>query len=194
MNKTGKLLLLTLPVLGLCLPGCAAPKVDFSIIKRPPRAPQLDAYEVFVGKWDWTAEMLNTNDANKDWSGTAEWMWTLDKRALHGRMSARSKDAEFETAGIWSWHPKKKQYIWWLFNNWGYPQQGTAKHCPACPKCPGCWCMNYKSVGLDGTPSYGRYCLQFTDNDTIDWKMVEWADMLHIVKKIEMKGTYKRRK
>ncbi len=53
--------------------------------------------------------------------------------------------------------------------------------------------MDYKSVGLDGTTSYGRYHMTVVDDDTLDWRMEEWADGLHLVKKMEMKGTYKRK-
>ena len=33
-----------------------------------------------------------------------------------------------------------------------------------------------------------------TDNNTLDWKMVEWADALHTAKKVEMTGKYTRKK
>ena len=181
-------------VVGGLLSGCAVRDVDFSKIERPPRAAELAAYDVFVGSWDWTAKVHNASGEGANWTGTAEWNWTLDERTLHGRMSAKSKDAEFEAAGIWSWHPKKKKYIWWMFNNWGYPQQGTAKYCAACDKCAGCWTMKYKSVGLDGTTSHGEYLLTIKDPNTIDWCMTEWADPLHFVQKTCMSGTYTRRK
>ena len=52
--------------------------------------------------------------------------------------------------------------------------------------------MNYTAIGLDGTTSYGRYDLEVVDNDTINWNSTEWADALRTVKKLDMKGTYKR--
>ncbi len=179
---------------GALLQGCAAPNVDFSSIKRPARAAELDNYNIFVGTWDWEAEMLNTDEANKDWKGTAQWRWTLDKRYLHGTMSAKNATTEFEAAGIWSWHPKKHQYIWWMFNNWGYPQEGTATYSESCNGGCTCWKMKYKSIGLDGTPSYGSYCMRVVDHDTLKWCNVEYADALRTIKKVEMRGTYKRRK
>lgn len=54
------------------------------------------------------------------------------------------------------------------------------------------WRMPYKSVGLDGTYSYGLYTMQVKDNNSLDWTMTEWADGLHLAKKIEMTGTYTR--
>ena len=170
--------------------GCAAPKVDFSNIKQPARPSELENYDVFVGSWAWEAEMLNAEDPDKKWTGTAEWKWTLDKRCLRGTFQSQSQRTKFEAEGIWSWHPTEKRYIWGMFNNWGYPQRGVAKYNAASK----CWCMDYTSVGLDGTTSHGRYCLTVTDNNTLDWKMVEWADALHTVKKVEMTGKYTRKK
>jgi hypothetical protein len=164
--------------------------VDFSKIERPERAGELDAYDVFVGKWTWEAELANAEGADKKWTGRAEWRWALDNRCLHGVMAAKSANAEFEAAGIWSWHPKSKKYIWWMFNNWGYPQEGTARY----DKDKRTWAMSYKSVGLDGTASFGEYTMSVVDDNTLDWSVVEWADAMHMAKKMEMTGTYKRQK
>ena len=177
-----------LVALAILLPGCTAQRIRLTDSLRPARAPQLDAYKVFVGSWKWEAEVLNAVEGEKAWSGTAEWEWALDDRCLHGRMSAKSNSAQFDSAGIWSWHPKNKKYMWWIFNNWGYPQQGTATYNEATQT----WRMTYTSIGLDGTTSYGLYELTVVDNDTLDWTMTEWADGWHAVKKIEMIGTYKR--
>lgn len=170
--------------------GCAAPEVDFTKIQRPARSAELDAYNVFVGSWTWQAEMLNARAEDKSWTGTAEWRWMLDQNCLEGQLSAKSAKAEFEAVGLWSWHPKAKQYIWTMFNNWGYPQHGQA-HYEAGPQT---WTMDYQSVGLDGSASHGRYQIKVMDHDWLDWTLVEYADPLHMVKKMEMKGSYKRRK
>ncbi len=188
MNRACKTASLIVPMVALLLQGCAASKIDFAKIQRPARAAELDAYNAFVGTWTWEAEMTNAEDPDEKWTGTAEWHWTLDNRTLEGSLSARSQRAEFDAAGVWSWNPKSKKYIWWMFNNWGYPQQGTAAYDGAAKS----WRMNYRSIGLDGTTSYGCYELTVVDNDTIDWCVQEWADMLHLVKKMEMKGVYKR--
>ncbi len=188
MNRSYRLVVLGAAVAVWMASGCAAPKVDFSSLERPGRAAELDAYNVFVGSWVWEAEVLNAEAGDKAWTGKAEWKWTLDKRCLHGMMSAKSASAEFEAAGIWSWHPRKKNYIWWMFNNWGYPQEGTATYDAESR----CWKMTYESVGLDGTTSYGQYKMKVINNDTLDWRMDEWADMTHLMKKLEMTGRYKR--
>lgn len=169
--------------------GCSGPRLDFAEIQRPPRAAQMDAFNVFIGTWDWTATVENAEGADRNWTGTAKWEWALDQRTLEGTMSSRSENAEFSARGVWSWHPKRNQYIWWMFNDWGYPQQGKARYDAGSQ----CWRMDYRSVGLDGTRSRGRYTVQVIDQNTIDWRMVEWADPLRLVKKIEMNGTYKRR-
>ncbi len=189
MNRVAKLLVLVVPVTALFMQGCAAKKVDFSQIQRPPRAAELDAYNDFVGEWNWEAETMTPEGPGEKWTGSAAWSWELDDRTLHGVLSAKTKDAEFDAAGVWSWHPKKKQYIWWMFNNWGYPQEGTARYDAAKKH----WTMDYKSVGLDGTTSYGRYQMTVVDQNTLDWCMTEWADALHMVEKIKMKGAYTRK-
>lgn len=169
--------------------GCTAKVVDFSSIQRPARAAELSAFDVFVGEWDWDAEVVNAVDADKEWNGTAQWSWILDDRCLHGSMSAKSANAQFETAGVWSWHPKKNKYIWWMFNNWGYPQEGTAKYDADAKE----WSMPFKSIGLDGTTSHGLYTLTVINNDKIDWTLTEWVDVFHTIKKYEMQGSYVRR-
>lgn len=174
--------------LALLATGCAAPKVDFSQIKKPSRAGELDAYDVFVGKWNWKAEAMNADAADKDWSGTAEWDWVLDRRVLRGKMTSHSQNQQFEAVGAWTWHPKEHGYKWWMFNDWGYPQEGSASY-DADSKT---WTMPYTSIGLDGTASYGRYVMKVVDSNTLDWHMHEWADALHTIQKTEMKGTYSR--
>lgn len=172
----------------ILLVGCSDRTVDFSALERPERAAELAAFDVFVGEWTWEAEVLNADEKNKSWTGTAKWEWTLDERALHGLMSFQSTDVQFEAAGIWSWHPKSKKYLWWMFNDWGYPQQGTARY-DANKKI---WTMPYSAIGLDGTASYGAYRMTVVDNDTLRWEMTEWADFTRMIKKVEMLGTYKR--
>ncbi len=170
--------------------GCSAPKVNFADIKPPPRPAELDAYDVFVGTWNWDAEMLNAEGADRKWTGTAEWKWTLDKRSLNGSFVSQNQSTKFEVEGKWSWHPREKKYIWGMFNNWGYPQRGTARY----DADDRCWNMDYKSVGLDGTPSHGHYTVRVVDSNTLDWCMTEWRFPFHIGKKIEMTGKYTRKK
>lgn len=169
---------------------CSAPKVDFSQIKQPARATELDAYNPFVGSWTWEAKLLNAEGADADWNGTAVWKWSLDNRCLIGDIHSKSSRAEFMATGIWSWHPTKKRYMWWMFNNWGFPQDGTATYDAASKS----WNMTYTSVGLDGTKSHGRYHMTVVDDNTLSWEMTEWADALHTIEKMTMKGTYHRQK
>ena len=168
--------------------GCTVQRVDFSTIRQPDVSKEMNAFGVFVGSWTWEAEMKNASEADRHWKGTAEWAWDLDGRALRGSIESKSASAEFKSEGIWSWHPTRQRYVWWMFNNWGYPQSGTARLSP----CGTEWTMNYRSVGLDGTPSHGRYHLTVVNRDTLSWSVVEWADALHLVKKMEMCGTYNR--
>ena len=188
MNVTRhSLVMLALGLAGVI--GCGERTVDFSKIHRPARSMEMSAFDVFVGSWNWQAEMLNGDAAHKSWTGTANWQWTLDQQCLHGQLSAKSGDVAFDTAGIWTWDAKSKKYIWWMFNNWGYPQQGTAKYDGATKS----WTLKYSGTGLDGTSSTGEYRITVVDSNTLNWEMTEWASM-HMAKKIEMKGTYTRKK
>ena len=189
MNRTARTAACLVPMVALFLQGCAVSKVDFSEIPRPPRAPELDAYNVFLCSWNWEANIVTPDGPGDKWTGTADWHWTLDTRTPSGNLSAKSEHAEFNAAGVWSWHPKSKKYSWWMFNNWGYPQQGTARY-DATRKH---WKMDYKSVGLDGTTSHGCYEMVVVDDNTLDWRAREWAGPLHLVKKMEMKGVYRRK-
>ena len=105
-------------------------------------------------------------------------------------MSTSSNGTKLGMAGVWGWNAKKKKYTWWMFNDWGYSQEGTADYDAESRS----WTMDYVSVGLDGTKSYGRYGMKVVNNDTLEWRMDEWADLTRMFKKMEMTGTYKRRK
>ena len=175
-------------VAAILVSGCAPRNVDFAQIQRPDRAAELEALDVFVGSWVWEAEVVNAEGEGKDWKGTAEWRWTLDDRCLHGVLSAKSTQAAFDAAGDWTWHPQRKRYEWSMYNNWGYPQHGTAKYDAETKT----WTMKYKSVGLDGTTSHGLYEMKVVGDDLLEWRNEEWADPMYWFKKIEMKGVYKR--
>lgn len=174
----------------LAAAGCSIRHVDISSLERPARPAELDAFNDFVGSWTWTANVVEGDETGSAWSGTATWEWILDQRCLQGRITSRSGQTEFDSSGIWSWNPKTHRYAWWMFNSWGYPQAGSAKYDGAKKH----WTMNYKGTGLDGSHSHGRYEMTVVDKDTLHWRMVEWADWMHLIKKVEMAGTYKRKK
>ena len=188
MTHSRQFLLAVLPVAVLCC-GCADLKSRMADIRPPDRPSQLSAYDSFVGSWEWEAKVVGLeDDPEGQWTGTATWAWTLDKRFLRATMSARNNNSSFDAAGFWSWHPTKKKYVWWMFSNWGYPQEGTAHYDSSAQR----WVMPYTSVGLDGTTSYGRYEMVVAGPDRLEWRMSEWADPLHLVKKSEMVGAYQR--
>lgn len=182
-------------VIALCLVsvaaaaiGCTPKNVSPDMLTRPARAPQLEALRVFVGAWTWEAEILNAEPGVRNWAGTASWTWTLDGRCLKGDIASQSGATRFASSGMWGWDDRARRYAWSMYNDWGHPQQGTASYNAKTGK----WVMPYRSIGLDGTPSYGRYLMTVVDNNTLEWEMVEWADRLHLITKMEMKGTYRR--
>ncbi|UCE59409.1 MAG: hypothetical protein JSU63_18445, partial [Phycisphaerales bacterium] len=177
MNTRRSMLAIVTVVAAGMLVGCAASNVDFASVKRPDRASELDAYEAFVGSWTWEAETIVPEDSTTKWSGTAEWEWALDKRCLKGKIFSKSEHAEFSAKGIWSWHPTRKKYMWWMFNDWGFPQEGTATYCPISKS----WRMDYKSVGLDGSASTGRYEMKVVDSDTLVWCLFVWCGVVLVL-------------
>lgn len=188
MKLVNKTMAALAPCFLLTLSSCTVQRVDLSGLAQPGRAPELEAYETFVGSWTWEASMLNATDVDKSWTGTAEWTWTLDKRCLEGKISGKNEHTNYDSRGIWSWNPKSRKYIWWMFNNWGYPQEGKATYDAATQT----WNMKYTSIGLDGTTSYGRHRMTIVNKNKLDWDLTEWADPFHLVTKMEMRGTYKR--
>lgn len=186
LNRAGLLMVTG----ALPLMGCAAHEVDFSTITQPARAGELDAFDAFVGSWTWEAEVVNATGEGKCWTGTAEWRWSLDRRCLVGDLHARSNLAGFDATGLWTFNPKTRRYVWTMFNSWGYPQSGTAKYDDSTRT----WTMRYRCVGLDGTGSYGRYTMKVVDADTLEWRQREWADPMYLILKMELRGTYKRRR
>lgn len=171
----------------LLVTGCTSPAVDFAAIQKPAAPEQMSHFRDFVGTWTWEAERITEGEPEK-WTGTAKWDWVLGGTYLHGDMSSVGPNQSFSSSGYWGWHPKKKTYVWWMLNDWGYPQEGTAKYDPASKE----WTMTYVGVGLDGTTSYGRYTMKVVDDNTLDWTMTEWADWCRCFKKVEMTGSYKR--
>ncbi len=172
------------------LTGCAAGKLDLSQISRPARAAELSAFDNLVGSWTWEAELLNAEEPDRKWSGTAEWKWELGERWLGGRLSAKCSRAEFGAGGAWGWNAREGRYEFFMVSDWGYSQEGSARYDAGTRT----WTMDYEGTGLDGTRSDGRYVLRVVDNDTLDWRMEEWTDGLRLAKKLEMTGTYKRKR
>jgi hypothetical protein len=173
----------------IALIGCAAPKVDFAEIQKPSKPPQMARFDVFVGTWNWEAQRIAEGEPVETWTGTAKWDWVLDGTYLHGEMSSTGPHQSFSSRGYWGWHPTRNRYQWWMFNDWGFPQEGSARY----DEDRKTWTMDYVGVGLDGTTSYGRYTITVLDAETLAWTMTEWADWTRWFKKIEMTGTYKKR-
>jgi hypothetical protein len=172
----------------LSLVGCGPVKVDFATLKKPMPAPELEPLGRFVGSWTLEAER-STGDGNTEkWTGTATWKWVLDDMYLYGDLGMHGP-IDFIASGYWGWQPVKKTYMWWMLNDWGYPQWGTATYDDE----QKLWVMKYKGVGLDGTDSWGQYTLQWVDDNTVTWEYHEWADLFKTIKKIEMRGAYKRK-
>ena len=181
-------LLLSLSLLSVpALVGCGPVDVDFATIEKPALPEELAPLGEFVGNWAWEAERVLPDGGAEKWTGTTTWGWTLGDMYLRGDLELNGPKS-FVSSGYWGWHPKKKTYVWYMLNDWGYPQEGTAKYDDETK----CWTMNYSGVGLDGTNSRGRYTCEWKDENTVYWTCTEWVPMTFI-KKLEMTGHYKRK-
>ncbi len=184
-----RIIILLTAVASFLVGGCM-PNVDFSQIQKPLAPAEMVNYKDFIGSWTWEAERLSAEgEPLETWTGSAQWDWALGGTYLHGTMTSTGPDKSFSSEGFWGWHPGRNTYVWWLLNDWGFPQEGTARY-DATNKL---WTMTYTGVGLDGTNSYGRYTMRVADANTLEWTMSEWADWSQMIKKIEMRGSYKRR-
>ena len=176
-------------VSALALTGCMSPKAGFAEIQKPATPTQMSDFKDFIGSWTWEAQLSTGEGEPEEWTGSATWDWVLGGTYLHGELTSTGPHQSFASSGYWGWHPTRRTYVWWMLNDWGYPQEGTAAYNAAEKQ----WTMNYHGVGLDGTTSHGRYTMKVVDQDTLEWTMTEWADLCRLFKKIEMTGTYKRR-
>ena len=59
MNMMRRSLAILISTMFLVVLGCASPKLDFAALERPPRAAELGAFDVFVGEWDWQADVVD---------------------------------------------------------------------------------------------------------------------------------------
>lgn len=182
------LVVLAAPLLGIAF-GCATNPPHGSYSVRPPRSEEVESLGYFVGSWDWFVEG-QLDGAAAQWSGSAEWDWTLDRRCLQGRIAGRSGNLSVEMAGVWTWHPTERRYMWWLFNDWGFPQEGTAALDAASRR----WTFDYVGVGTDGQSTFGRYTVVAEDANTFSWRMDEWADALRLSRRAELAGTFHRQR
>ena len=174
----------------LFLAGCGPANVNFSQMEKPAPSPELRNFEPFVGDWTWEAQRIPAEGDPMKWSGTAHWEWALGGTYLKGEMTSSGEGQSFSSEGYWGWHPKRKTYVWWLLNDWGYPQEGTATF-DADEKL---WTMDFQGVGLDGTTCYGTYTVHVLDENTLEWTLDEWADPTRFaIKKLQMTGAYRRK-
>ena len=104
--------------------GCATMEpggeaTDLGSLVRPERAAEMDAFDVFVGAWDFKAEMMEVEGPNRMWTGLAEWKYSLDGRCLIGAMSLSNPQTQYQSEGHWTWNPGKQRYEFAIYNDWG---------------------------------------------------------------------------
>jgi hypothetical protein len=171
------------------LAGCQSQngKMTADAMKPPPRPPELDKLQAFVGKWEDHGEGTAMGQTVK-FSGTATMNWEVDGRVLLGRGEGTMGDMKMQSLEMWTWDPKAKKYMTVWMQNSGEVSHGTATYDEATRT----WKMQGKGRNMNtGTATCGEGKIKMIDNNTMEWTFTEW-DGWKTKKLFEGKGTSKR--
>lgn len=190
MHRTFVILLCATAAIGL-LTGCESKNGGMSMedmMKAPPRAPELDKLQAFVGKWEDHGEGTAMGHAMK-FSGTATMNWEVDGRALVGRGEGTMGDMKMQTLEIWTWDPKAKKFMTMMMENSGEMSHGTATY----DEPTRTWKMKSKGRNMNtGDTSVGEGTIKMIDNNTMEWTFTDW-DGWKMKKMFEGHGRSERR-
>lgn len=165
------------------LAGCQKPPADMTM-KPPPRAPELDHLDAFVGNWESTSEAHMADVAEPTtMKGKGTMWWEADKTALLGRWEMEmGPDSIMRGVEMWRWDPARKKYATFWTDNFGGMGHGWAKYDPA---------TKTFTMKARGTGPMGDTVMEGTtkmlDNNTMEWSFTEW-DSWKLKKHVDAKG------
>lgn len=169
--------------------GCAEKQGDMAMTP-PPRPPQLDRLEMWVGVWDNSGEMKACNGKLMKTHGTHDVKWDLNKNLLIERLSADMEGMPpMNGIGIYSYDYREKEFKYRYYGEHGDTMHGELDY----NEKSGVWTMKtkgYNPMMKMTTTGQGTFC--FPDANTINWTWKEW-DGLHLAKLFEGTGTVKRK-
>lgn len=186
-------MLVTLPVLlmAMSMTGCMQKmSVEEFSQMMPPRSPEMDRLEAFVGTWKGDGTMTSPmveGPMTTTGEGTARWAGD-DKSVLVNIGSYTMAGSDHAMTGVetWTYDPEKEVYRFTWTDSFGSTGTGTGRYCED----TGTWTMKGKSKGpMGSTTSKGT--ARFVNKDTMEWSFTEYA-MGGLMKTMEMKGTSKR--
>jgi hypothetical protein len=176
----------------VALVGCGETKpMEMQEVKRPPRPPELDKLNCFVGTWEGTYEMKMPG-AKETMTGTGKstMTWRFDDRFLVEESTTdMGKMGTMKGMAIWGWDPQAKKYRTWWFSDWGEASSGTAKY----EEKEKAWEMKAAYYDpMSGKKVYGEGEAKMVDDNTMKWCFKQWDNALHWGTPMEMTGTSKR--
>ena len=174
----------------LALVGCEQNKMTLDeMMQAPPRAPELDRLNAFLGSWHGESQMKITGvDEPMANTGESNVSWDVDNRYLVERFSYQMGEDTMQGMSLWTWDDKSGVYRNWWFDNYGIAGTGTVRYDAG----NDVWRM--KSSGrsmVNGQKTVGAGTIKFVDEDTMKWDYAEW-DTLHLIKYMQMSGTSRR--
>jgi len=181
------LILVLAGIAALVLTGCAS--AGGQVGERPAELDRLDAW---IGEWESTGEVLPAgSDKPIKSKGRESLSWECGKRFVLERMNWEVEGSPTEEAlAVRTWDAKGRVYRSWYFDNQGMVGHSRMTYDEASQTWTG------KTKGHDptsGEPTAGTITIRQVDPDTLEWRFEEY-DRLMLSKRVEMRGTSRRRR
>lgn len=177
---------------GLFLTGCAAPQSGAQTKGPPPRAPELDALDAWLGEWDVTGQVREVETGRViESKGHESVRWSCDKQFLVEESTwDGDQPGDKESAlAVRTWDPHGKVYRSWYFSSHGTVGHSRMTYDAASKT----WRVQTKNVDPETCERVrGEMTIKQTDANTMDWTFDEWNDW-KTKKRVEMKGVSRRR-
>lgn len=177
----------------LAIAGCEQKKMSMAefkeMMKAPPRAPELDRLDAFVGTWHSETQMeMEGAEEPMTMQGVESAEWGIDNRYLVQNMEYGTDENPMTGHSLWTWDEDAGVYRNWWFDSHGQTGEGTSRY----DEEEGVWYMKTKGRNMsNGMKTVGEGTMKFIDDDTIEWTWSEW-DSMRLVKFMEMSGVSRR--
>lgn len=167
--------------------GCAAPTKYPNV-----RPPELDHLDAWIGEWESTGEVRPAgSDKVLKSRGHESITWESGKRFVLERMTWETEGAPKEEAlAVRTWDPHGRVYRSWYFDSQGMVGHSKMTYDEKTKT----WTGQTKNNDPETCePTAGTITIKQPDADTMEWEFVEY-DRLMVNKRVEMKGTSRRKR
>lgn len=168
-----------------CMPKMTLDQMKEMKVERPA---ELDALQAFVGEWrsTGTCKMLMVEgEPELTTTGTSKAEWAADGWYVVEKYSHEMQDlGPMHGVGVWTYDASDKEYEVWWFESDGSTGDGEMTHDAATKT----WKMKGE-FEMGGHVMYGEGSVKIVDDSTMEWHWKAWADALHTMPAMEMKGT-----